>query len=226
MMCNRNFFAYIVNMPDLDCGNVNDSFNGFVNLLRSIIEDHAPLKRLSRRQQKLQSKPWLTKGIHISIRNRRVMFRPLFLQDNNSEKTFYQKYSNKLNKIIALSKKNHFSSTLDKAKNDPKKTWDLICSVLPVKTDGATSIIDHFEAECDSIEPITVTNSFNNVFCLIGKLTHSNLDDRKFSNYLSNRVSTSLYLNTLSVSEIINTIYSLNVNKAVGHDNIPASLCI
>ena len=96
-------------MPDLDCDNVNDSFNGFVNLLRSIINDHAPLKRLSCRQQKLQSKPWLAKGIHISICNKRTMFRPLFLLGNNPEKTFYRKYSNKLNKIIALSKKNHFS---------------------------------------------------------------------------------------------------------------------
>ena len=109
------FFASIINMPDLDCDNVNDSFNGFVNLLRSIIEIYAPLKCLFRRQLKLRSKPWLTKGIHISIRNKRTMFRPLFLLGNNSEKTFYRKYSNKLNKIIALSKKNHFSSTLDKA---------------------------------------------------------------------------------------------------------------
>ena len=73
------FFAYIINMPDLDCDNVNDSFNGFVNLLRSIIENHAPLKRLFRRQLKLRSKPWLTKGIHISICNKHTMFRPLFL---------------------------------------------------------------------------------------------------------------------------------------------------
>ena len=150
------------------------------------------------------------------------MFRPLFLLGINSKRTFYRKYSNKLNKIIALSKKNHFSSTLDKAKNDPKKTWDLIRSVLTTKTDGATSVIDHFEAECNSIDPISVTNCFNNFFCSIGKLTHSNLDDHNFSNYLSNCVSSSLYLNTPSVSEIINAIYSLNVNKAVGHDNIPA----
>ena len=108
-----------------------------------------------------------------------------------------------------------------KPKHDPKKTWDLIRYVLPTKTNGATSIIDHFEAKCNSIDPITVTNCFNNFFCSIGKLTHSNLDDRNFSNYLSNRVLTSLYLNTPSVSEIINAIYSLNVSKAVGHDNIP-----
>ena len=35
------FLAYIINMPDLDCDNLNDSFNGFVNQLRSIIDDHA-----------------------------------------------------------------------------------------------------------------------------------------------------------------------------------------
>ena len=41
-------------MPDLDCNSANDFFNGFVDLLRSVINDHAPLKRLSRRQQKLR----------------------------------------------------------------------------------------------------------------------------------------------------------------------------
>ena len=35
-------------------------------------------------------------------------------------------------------------------------------------------------------------------------------------------VSASLYLDNPSVSEIINAIYSLNVNKAVGLDNISA----
>ena len=73
-------------MPDLDCDNANDSFNQFVNLLRSIIDDHAPLKTLPRRKQKLQNKPWLTKGIHISICKRRRMFQPVFLLDNNSTK--------------------------------------------------------------------------------------------------------------------------------------------
>ena len=98
------------------------------------------------------------------------MFRQLFLRGNNSEKTFYRKNSNKLNKIIVLSK---------------KKSWDLIRSALPTKTDGATSSLDHFEAECVSIEPITVTNRFNNFFSN-GKLTQSNLDDHSFSNYSSN----------------------------------------
>ena len=86
-----NFFAYSIETRDLDCDKVNDSFSGFVNLLRSIIDDHAPLKRLSRRQQKLRSKPWLTKGIHISICSRRTMLRPLFLLGNSFEKNILSK---------------------------------------------------------------------------------------------------------------------------------------
>ena len=72
------------------------------------------------------------------------MFRPFFLLRNNSKKTFYRRYFNELYKIVALSKKNPFASTLDKAKNDTKKTWDLIRSVLPTETDGATFIFRSF----------------------------------------------------------------------------------
>ena len=41
------FFDYIIKLPDFDCDNANDSFNGFVSMLRSIIDEHAYLKRLS-----------------------------------------------------------------------------------------------------------------------------------------------------------------------------------
>ena len=157
--------------------------------------------------KEVRSKPWFSKGIHISLRKRRTRFRPLFLQGNNFDKTFYQNYSDKLNKIVVLSKKIHFSSTLDQAKL--------------TKADRASSVLDHFEAECDSIELTTVNNCFNYFVCSIGKLAHSNFSDRSFFNYLPNRVSASLYLNTPSDSKMLNVIYFLIDNKAVGHDNIP-----
>ena len=74
-------------------------------------------------------------------------------------------------------------------------------------------------------DPNTVINSFNTLFCNIGKkLADKILDNENhtFLNYLSNRVSRSIYLKSPELNEIINSIHSLNVNKAIGHDNIPA----
>ena len=47
--------------------NFNQLIAEFIELIENTIEFHAPLKKLSGKQQKLQSKPWITKGILISI---------------------------------------------------------------------------------------------------------------------------------------------------------------
>ena len=46
------------------------SFENFFNKMNTLIDLHAPLKKLSRKQIKKGNKPWITKGIKISIRKR------------------------------------------------------------------------------------------------------------------------------------------------------------
>ena len=52
--------------------NFNQLIAEFVALIENTTEIHEPLKKLSRKQQKLQSKPWITKGILISVRKNRI----------------------------------------------------------------------------------------------------------------------------------------------------------
>ena len=40
--------------------------------------------------------------------------------------------------------------------------------------------------------------------------------------YFAKRVSESMYLEATNIREIVDTILSLNLNKAVGHNKIPA----
>ena len=54
---------------------VNKSFSRFYkNINRLILNKHAPLKDVSKRRQKLLTKPWLTKGIRRSIRVKNNLF--------------------------------------------------------------------------------------------------------------------------------------------------------
>ena len=49
---------------------VNEMFNKFVDIFSKTLEKHAPLKKASRKQLKLQQKPWITKAILISIKKK------------------------------------------------------------------------------------------------------------------------------------------------------------
>ena len=49
--------------------NFSENFEKFTNIVSSTIDKHPPLTKLSRCLLKLYSKPWLTNGILISIKN-------------------------------------------------------------------------------------------------------------------------------------------------------------
>ena len=65
---------------------------------------------------------------------------------------------------------------------------------------------------------------FSRFFCSIGeKLSQSvtTQEKHKFKENLSHRIFLNIYLEAPNLSEIANSIQSLNVNKALRHDNIP-----
>ena len=89
---NLNFFFF--NLPLLTKDNVKENFAKFTNIVSSTIDKHAPLTNLSRRQLKLYSIPWLTKGIINSIKNKRKMFKLHYISGTEREKLYLKKYIN------------------------------------------------------------------------------------------------------------------------------------
>ena len=63
---NEFFFA----QPALSIENFNKLFNRFAHIILSTIDTHAPIESLTRKEKKLKSKPWITKGIFISIKKK------------------------------------------------------------------------------------------------------------------------------------------------------------
>ena len=92
----------------LDCinaDNFNSIFGDFVKRVRSIIDFYALLREISRGQKRLRAKPWLTKGLLVSIKYKQKLHRSHFLSNDVDKKTYYKQYSNKLNKIKTKAKK-------------------------------------------------------------------------------------------------------------------------
>ena len=84
--------------------NVDDIFNEFYLCITSTIDTHAPLKKLSRKQKRLRSKPWITKGLLISIKKKQKLFKTHYIFGSINEKLYYKKYSNLLTKVKILQK--------------------------------------------------------------------------------------------------------------------------
>ena len=226
----NNLSIYFEKLPAFNTeDHYNKNFDGFSQAILSTINIHATKKKSSRTQQRLPNKPWLTKGILVSIRKRRFMFKSHFLLSNDGQKSFFRKYSNKLTKIIALAKNLYYFTVLNQSKHNQKNIWKILRSVLPSKSKNTSLFFDCFNTEkiaSTPTDPKSILNSFNKFFCTIGKNLADDIPQsgniQPYSNYLSNRVSHSLFLKSPCTAEISDVIFSLNTNKAIGHNDISA----
>ena len=61
---------FLEDLTEITADNFNNVFDYFTNTYKCIVDQVAPLKCLSRKKQRFHNKPWITKRILISIRNK------------------------------------------------------------------------------------------------------------------------------------------------------------
>ena len=54
----------------MDKENVNETIDNYLQNLNNLLEKHAPLKKLNKQERKFQQKPWITKGLQVSIKKK------------------------------------------------------------------------------------------------------------------------------------------------------------
>ena len=171
---------------------------------------HALLKSYSRRQKRLKRKPWITKGILVSIRKKISIFKFYFINGNAAQKHLFKIYRNKLTKIKVLSKSLFYKNELRKNKNDPKIVWNTIGTLLPPNKKSPHNINQEIVSKSD------IAEKFNDFFCTIGEKLANKLstqDPRNFKCFMKHRISTSILLELLNLYEITDNLRNLNRTK-------------
>ena len=128
-----------------------------------------------------------------------------------------------LTKVKNLAKKLYHHQKLNDYSDNPKKTWEILRTLLPFKANSTAPNSIIVNNSCLN-DPTDIVEEFNNHLASIGKSLATNISDDnsndKFLNYLKNPCSSSIYLQSASPQEVINLINSLKSNKAGGHDDI------
>jgi len=109
---------------------VNSSLSMLVTSFENVLNKHAPLKPLSKRQERIKSKPWLTKGLLQSIRTKNKLYTNLHkksVQDDHKWAEF-RKYTNKLNHLIEKSKVNYYMQQI--ASSNSSLMWKTMKNIL------------------------------------------------------------------------------------------------
>ena len=107
-----------------------------------------------------------------------------------------------------------------------RKFWSLINSIIPEKTkQTAPNFLNVNNTKIN--DPIQIAECFNNHFSTIGKVSANKLassSNNDFLTYLSNQVSSSIFLYPTNTTEITRIVNHLNSNKSCGPDNINAKI--
>nr|XP_047144679.1 uncharacterized protein LOC124818178 [Hydra vulgaris] len=216
-----------INVINVNEGKTNKSFEEFFSSFNSLLDKHAPLKKVSNRCLSRGLKPWITRGILTSIKMRNKIFKKFLKAKNPNNKLNLEKsckaYRNLLVTLTRRSKKNHYSKFFsDNAKN-LKSTWNGIKNLLNISSRVNSSPSCLSSTNSMIHDPIKISESFNSFFVSVpedlqNKIHSSNTD---FNKYLKNPNLNSMFIKPTDKNEVLSIIHSLNDSKASGPNSIP-----
>ena len=222
-----------INWPEvlsIDLGDVNHSFDMFDQKINEVLDKHVPLKKLTKKELRLQAKPWITQGILNSIKRRdRLLKKYINSTDLDLKNQFHIEYKALRNKIVAIirkSKKKYYQKYFFENVNDIRKTWTGIKNIISIRAvtkNQPTSMLIENEFTTD---PSKIAEGFNSYFSTIAEKLQQNIifADNNFTSYLNTPLNHNFLFRSADSNEILIIIDSLENNKATGPHSIPTEI--
>ena len=218
-----NTESYLLDIYSIDWNAIADQCNDLhevtartIDAIELIVEKHAPKIKLSRNQQRLLKKPWLTRGIVKSINSKHAMYKTHFLSNDPAKIAKYKKYSNKINQLKNISKKTYFCRHFEMCKSNLKATWKLIGTLIKRKTKSQTT--PQKIARNNKIYTSTedIADQFNKHFINVGPNLASKIDksNENPTQYISSPLINSFVMENVTEAQVSNLFKNLDINKA------------
>ena len=102
----------------------------FHNALTILFNIHAPLKKLSNKETKQTTKPWISNKILSLIATKNSLYGHFMKTGDHSSFTEYRTIRNQLNRDIKKSKQVYYQNYFTSFKHDIKKFWKDVSSML------------------------------------------------------------------------------------------------
>ena len=229
---NENIEKFVLKLEEkLACPNTFriecEGFVKFNDVIKNTMEESFsvdPSSTFSRRNRLVN--PWITSGIISSIKEKILLYENWKKTVTNSNKfgdlecyTAYSKFRKILKHTIKQAKKLYMYKKFQSVHGDCKKTWKLINELRGKQKHSVKSF---FIINGEVVENRRkIANEFNNYFISVAtQLNESNEDELpilplpKFSDYLNNSISSSMFMDKCTATELSETINGFNSNKA------------
>ena len=120
---------YIKDVDAVDWINVCNESNDIheeaancISILKQIADKHAPIKHASQSKRGPLAKPWLTRGILISVQHKQKLYKSHFFSSDHDKVREYKLYANALNRIKNKAKNDYYCQRFKFYQNDLNNT--------------------------------------------------------------------------------------------------------
>ena len=147
--------------------NANDAFNSLFESTSMVIDNYIPLRKITNKEFKRRFKPWIYKGILISINRKNKLYSKYIKCKNNEIKILlfneYKTLEKQINELILLGKKNHCANYFNENNNNLRKIWEGIKELVNIKPNNRepiNCIVSNGKNLTDSKEISSVFNKY------------------------------------------------------------------
>ena len=212
---------------DNEFTNINDQFNDFYFKIEGCVSRHAPYKKLTPKEVKLNGKPWISNELTKMIKIKNKLFYRKKRQPNNENvKKLYNLFRNRVNRELNKSKKDYYSKYFEDNKKNSKKVWEGIRSIINLSNSNNNPISQLKVDEKSIDDPKEIASTLNNLFVNIGPNTEKTIPRNPViqpEKYLKNKNEVEFLITHISNEEVIDIINQLET-KSSGPQSIPVNL--
>jgi potassium voltage-gated channel Eag-related subfamily H protein 8 len=221
------------NVPDDAANNdPNISYNALATVLTESLNKYMPIRTVKFKKQKHKGSPWITDAIIKSIRTRDKTWKDLKKTQLSSARYDALKLSlqiqNKiLQRTIRAAKLSYYQSCFNNLKDNMKKTWQLIDSLLQRKKSKSTSPKSLTVNNITYTDKSDIATKFNSYFTKIGENLASEINYEGPLNpidMLGDYPHSQFNFEAISEDSVNKIIMSLKGTSSVGYDTISTKL--
>ena len=222
------------NLP-ININEIDIHTDKFINIFQLILDKHAPLRKRSRKELKLKTKPCITKGLLKSIHRKNCMYKKCGNSKCTAKWDEYKMYRNKLtylknsakNCITKIKKKLYYQDIIRKNKQNTAKLWKTINDIFNVSKRRGNNIPDKMTTGTEDYAygNRCVSNMLNNYFTNVGinlaaKISKSVQCNFNITSLIHSNIN-SIFIQPIAEDEIRMHIRGLDSSKSTGIDGIP-----
>ena len=209
-----------------DINDVNLLYSKFNDIVSSTLNLFAPIRTLTKKEQKIKENPWLTKALLKSIKRKAIIYKTHYILGDLIRRNYYKQYCKILKRCIERSKQNYYQTLFSNIQNDTKKVWKSINEIVTIKSKTSESPTLITVDNNNITDPKTMANHFNNFFRNVGPNLAQKipLTRTHFTEFLGIPNNAEFQLTTCSVDEVKKIIANLKNTKSEGLDNIPTKI--